>query len=162
MRGVNAVRSASDNEPLRHPDPSTVSTNSLTLSPTIIAATTQDRIVHGRVMAKVPTFLRSDTNSISGIIANGSCIDRTTWLRIRSCPVPCESQSAVITNTGTIAMPRVSSRRAQGGIRIWRKPSITICPASVPVIVELKPAASKATAKSADAKPTPSNGDNSL
>src|SRR5215468_1613172 len=64
------------------------------------------------------------------------------------------AQSAVMITTGTMAMARVISRRIQGGSRMWRKPSITICPASVPVIVELKPAASKAVANSTEAKPT--------
>ena len=75
--------------------------------------------------------------------------------------MPREPHSAVTITTGTIATARVSSRRAQGGMRMWRKPSITICPASVPVTVELKPAASSATANRTDAKPTPSSGDNS-
>ena len=53
--------------------------------------------------------------------------------------------------TGTMAMPRVSSRRAQLGRRRCRKPSITIWPASVAVTVELRPDASSATANSVDA-----------
>jgi hypothetical protein len=67
----------------------------------------------------------------------------------------------VTTTTGTIAMPRVTSRRAQFGKRSRRKPSITIWPASVAVTVELRPDASSAIAKSVDAIPRPSNGDNS-
>ena len=34
-----------------------------------------------------------------------------------------------------IAMSRVISRRSHGRSRMFRKPSITICPASVPVSV---------------------------
>ena len=63
--------------------------------------------------------------------------------------------------TGTMAMPRVSSRRAQLGRRRCRKPSITIWPASVAVTVELRPEASSATANSVEAMPRPSSGDSS-
>ncbi len=54
----------------------------------------------------------------------------------------------MVTTAGTMAMSRVMSRRSQGRSRMSRKPSITICPASVPVMVELWPAASRATANS--------------
>ncbi|MNU09113.1 hypothetical protein D3C72_2555030 [compost metagenome] len=63
--------------------------------------------------------------------------------------------------TGTMAMPRVISRRAHGAMRRRRKPSITICPASVAVTVELMPEASSATANNVEARPTPSIGANS-
>jgi len=43
-------------------------------------------------------------------------------------------------------MARVISRRSHGRRRMLRKPSITICPASVPVSVEFCPEASNATA----------------
>ena len=42
------------------------------------------------------------------------------------------------------------------------KPSITICPASVPVSVAFWPEQSSATAKSVLARPVPSSGDSSL
>ena len=63
--------------------------------------------------------------------------------------------------TGTMAMPRVTSRRAQFGSRRCRKPSITIWPASVAVTVELRPEASSAMANSVEAMPRPSSGDSS-
>ena len=47
---------------------------------------------------------------------------------------------------GTMASERVMSRRTHGRIRQCMKPSITTCPASVPVIVLLWPLASSATA----------------
>ena len=59
-------------------------------------------------------------------------------------------------------MSRVISRRSQGRRRILRKPSITICPASVPVSVEFWPEASKARAKSVLATGTPSMGESNL
>ena len=50
------------------------------------------------------------------------------------------------------------SRRSQGLSLMSRKPSITICPASVPVSVEFWPEASSATANSTLAAPAPSTG----
>ena len=58
-----------------------------------------------------------------------------------------------------IAMTRVINRRSHGRSRMFRNPSITICPASVPVSVEFWPEASSATAKSVLATLTPSSGD---
>ena len=49
-----------------------------------------------------------------------------------------------------------------GLIRRLRYPSITICPASVPVMVELCPAAIKAMANKAGANFVPNNGANNL
>ncbi len=62
---------------------------------------------------------------------------------------------------GTTASPRVISRRTHGRIRRWRNPSMTICPASVPVSVEFCPLASSATAKSPLASDAPSVGESS-
>ena len=45
---------------------------------------------------------------------------------------------------GTMAMARVMSRRSHGRMRMLRNPSITICPASVPVSVEFCPDARSA------------------
>ena len=39
-------------------------------------------------MANLPILRRSETNRTSGITANGSCIDSTTWLNTSSCAVP--------------------------------------------------------------------------
>ena len=61
-----------------------------------------------------------------------------------------------------MAIPLVISRRNQGVIRKLRKPSMTICPAKVPVRVEFWPEARRATAKRMLAAPTPSNGLSSL
>ncbi len=54
-----------------------------------------------------------------------------------------------------IAIDRVTRRRIHGFSRICRNPSITICPASVPVSVEFCPEASSANANSVLAKLAP-------
>ena len=59
---------------------------------------------------------------------------------------------------GRMARVRVISRRTQGEIRQCMKPSITTCPASVPVMVLLCPLASRATANSVLAAAVPSSG----
>ena len=64
----------------------------------------------------------------------------------------------IITTAGTMATKRVISRRSQGRRRMLTKPSITICPASVPVSVEDCPESNKAKAKSVLAKLVPNSG----
>jgi hypothetical protein len=59
---------------------------------------------------------------------------------------------------GMMARPRLISRRSQGRIRMRRNPSITICPASVPVIVLACPEQSSATANTTEASVVPSSG----
>ncbi len=59
---------------------------------------------------------------------------------------------------GTIAIDRVRKRRSTGRILKRRNPSITICPARVPVSVELCPAEINATAKSTLATVVPRSG----
>ena len=61
-------------------------------------------------------------------------------------------------SAGTIASIRVIRRRTQGAIRQCMKPSITTCPASVPVIVMIVRWPSSATAKSMLAAAVPSSG----
>ena len=62
---------------------------------------------------------------------------------------------------GMIAMSRVMSRRSHGRSRRLMKPSITICPASVPVSVAFCPEQSSATANSTLAIVVPRSGDSS-
>src|SRR4029077_1807943 len=69
---------------------------------------------------------------------------------------------AVTITAGMMASSRVINRRKTGGRRMRRKPSITTWPASVPVSVEFWPEASRATAKSVLAAPTPRRGLRSL
>ena len=59
-----------------------------------------------------------------------------------------------------MAIKRVISLRMIGLMRSRRYPSITICPASVPVTVELCPDAINAIAKRVEATVDPSMGDN--
>ncbi len=59
---------------------------------------------------------------------------------------------------GVIAAPRVINRRTQGWIFQCMNPSITTCPARVPVMVLLCPLASNARAKSKLAPAAPSSG----
>ena len=59
-----------------------------------------------------------------------------------------------------MATRRVISLRMIGLMRSRRYPSITICPASVPVTVELCPDAIRAIAKRVEAMVEPSMGDN--
>ena len=73
-----------------------------------------------------------------------------------------EYKIAVTMIAGTIAMMRVMRRRSHGWRRMFKKPSITIWPASVPVSVEFWPEARSASAKSVLAPVTPSSGESSL
>ncbi|VUM33070.1 hypothetical protein PGKDCPLP_04621 [Stenotrophomonas maltophilia] len=111
-----------------------------------------------RGATSAPIVTLSVTIRTSGMIANGSCIDSTTWLSTSSFTAPWSPNSMITTTTGMIASARVISRRSHGGRRRCRKPSITICPASVAVTVEFRPEASSAIANSVAAAPTPSMG----
>ena len=59
---------------------------------------------------------------------------------------------------GRMASKRVMSRRTHGWIRQRMKPSMTTCPASVPVMVLLWPLERSATAKSVLASAVPRRG----
>ena len=81
-------------------------------------------------------------------MANGSCSASTTWLSVsRSVTLP-SPRMPMMKTAGRIASVRVMSRRTHGLMRQCMKPSITTCPASVPVMVLLWPLASSATANS--------------
>ena len=94
-----------------------------------------------------PIFARSDVKRTSGTTAKESWRLRITWLRISSLAVPDAPYRMATIAAGTIAIPRVIRRRSHGRSRMWRNPSITIWPASVPVSVEFCPDASRASAK---------------
>ncbi len=64
----------------------------------------------------------------------------------------------VTTTAGTIAIPRVTMRRSHGAMRKLRKPSITIWPDSVAVMVEFSPQHNSAIANSVGAMVEPSSG----
>ena len=84
-----------------------------------------------------------------------------TWLSTRSGPEPSSPLIAMTMTAGTIAISRVISRRSHGRSRMFRKPSITIWPASVPVSVAFCPENSSATANSVLATVAPSSGSSS-
>src|SRR6185369_12385999 len=121
--------------------------SSQTLRAAMTTATIQARIFSHRGFTNSPIFSLSLVNITSGNTAKLSCMLSTTWLRIRSFAVPLSPETAVTITAGMIAMARVMSRRSHGRSRILRKPSITTCPASVPVSVEFCPDARSARAK---------------
>ena len=117
--------------------PPMVSETSHAFSPMIVAAAIQESAVTQRRLANSPMIPRSLVNRISGTTANGSCKLRITWLtRSRSYDPASPFQEMTIT-AGMIAIRRVVRRRRTGRILNLINPSITICPASVPVKVEL-------------------------
>ena len=101
---------------------------------------------------------RSDVNETSGTTANESwrlsatCENTSSWSTERS------PRTRMNATAGMIASPRLSMRRSHGRTRRWRKPSITIWPASVPVIVLDWPEDRSATANSVEASEVPSSG----
>ena len=121
-------------------------------------AITQETILVKFPMTYLPISLPLLTKCISGTTAKGSCILRSTWLNIRRSPVSCEPPIIIITTAGITARSLVANRVFHGAIFISIKPSITICPDIVPVIVEDCPAARSATPNSAGASFVPSRG----
>ena len=109
------------------------------LSTTIAAAIAQATVCNQRGLANRPISRRSPVKRTSGITANGSCRLSTTWLSTSSRVAPASPAAPTTSAAGTIASSRVTSRRAHTGRRRSRKPSITICPASVPVTRRILP-----------------------
>src|SRR5271166_3029970 len=105
-----------------------------------------------------PIRLRELVNCRSGNMANGSCKASTTWLRTSRSVTLLSPRRPITKTAGRMAIVRVISRRSQGLIRQCMKPSITTCPASVPVMVLLWPLARSATANSVLATVAPNNG----
>src|SRR4051812_15527163 len=135
-----------------------VPTRSQALRPMMTSATPQAIVLSTGPLTKAPILARSPVNCTSGTTAKESCRLRITWLRIRRAPAPCSPYIAVTITAGTMAMSRVMRRRSQAGSRMSRNPSITIWPASVPVMVEFWPEARSATANSVLARVVPSSG----
>jgi len=126
-------------------------------SPTVQAAAR-----NGQALANSPISRRSPVNATSGTTANGSCRLSTTWLSTKRLVVDPSPAMPITNAAGTIANKRVTMRRSQTGRRKSRNPSMTIWPASVPVMVEFCPEASSASANTTLAAPAPSIGDNRL
>src|ERR1700743_2314937 len=106
-----------------------------------------------------PILARLAVNITSGTTANGNCRLSTTWLRINNCPVAFSPAQIVTTTAGTMAISRVTIRRIHGAMRQFRKPSITIWPDKVAVMVEFRPQHSSAIANRDGATVEPSSGD---
>ena len=81
-------RKPGDDSGVLSPHPKNVSNSSFTFRITMMPATIHATVATGSEIANLPILRRSDTNRTSGMTANGSCIDRMTWLNTRSCPVP--------------------------------------------------------------------------
>ncbi|MCY1171866.1 hypothetical protein D9M73_119910 [compost metagenome] len=86
-------------------------------------------------------------------MAKGNCIDSTTWLTTSNSTVSLPPVAEITISAGMIASERVTRRRSHGRTRMRRNPSITICPASVPVMVLDCPDASNASANAVAAAP---------
>ena len=128
------------------------------LSPRINAAATMaSTITHGG-LTNSPIFERSLVNEISGITANDSCRLKTTCDNTSSASMLSDPRQAMNSTAGMIANPRLIRRRSHGWMRMRMKPSITIWPASVPVIVLACPDDSSATANKVAASEVPSSG----
>ena len=107
---------------------------------------------HFALTKRSPMIFFDDVSHTSGTIEIGNAMHRNTCDPTRSSSrATSEPLNAIVqTNTGITVMTRVMTRRAHSGMRSLMKPSITIWPVSVPVIVEFWPEASSATAKSVD------------
>ena len=101
-------------------------------------------------------------NHTSGTTANESCRDKITWLKINNLFTPVAPYMAATITAGIMAIRRVIKRRNHGVSRIFRNPSMTTCPASVPVSVEFCPEASRAMANTVLANVAPNTGVSNL
>ena len=120
-------------------------------------------IIHAEIFSQflltnTPIFSLSLVNITSGTTAKLSCMERITWLNSKSSDVPFSPYKMETISAGITAINLVMSLRNQGFKRILRKPSITICPANVPVMVEFCPEARRAIAKKMLAKLVPKSG----
>src|ERR1700733_9991031 len=124
----------------------------ITTAVTVAIAVSQRGATNGPILARLAV------NITSGTTANGNCRLSTTWLKISNWPVAFSPAQIVTTMAGTIAIIRVTIRRSHGAMRRLRNPSITICPDSVAVMVELNPQHNSAIANSVGASVEPSSG----
>ena len=83
-----------------------------------------------------PIFSLSLVNITKGMTAKLSCIERITWLKTNNSAVPFSPYQSATKNAGITAISLVISLLNQGFNLMFKKPSITICPAKVPVKVE--------------------------
>jgi len=118
----------------------------------------QPAISRNQPFFQAPIRFRELVNCSSGNMAKGSCNASTTWLRVSRSVTLLLPRIPIMRTAGRMARLRVMSRRTHGRMRQCMKPSITTCPARVPVMVLLCPLASSATANSVLAKVVPNNG----
>src|ERR1700681_3786296 len=138
-----------------------ICSSSQMLSAAMVTATAYASTLSQAGFASSPILSLSDVNATRGNTANESCMLNITWLSTSSFAVPPSPYINATTTAGTIAIPRVRSRRRHGGRRMLRNPSITIWPARVPVMVEFCPDARSAMANTTLAPP-PRSGVSSL
>mmetsp|Transcript_13789 Transcript_13789/g.33225 ORF Transcript_13789/g.33225 Transcript_13789/m.33225 type:complete len:441 (-) Transcript_13789:106-1428(-) len=100
-----------------------------------------------------PMICGEPQNLTRGMRANGSWKKRMTEERMMRYSAYSSPAMMTTRSEGTMAAERVRNARSTGLIRISRKPSITNCPAYVPVMVELCPDASSAAANRLFAAP---------
>ena len=93
--------------------------------------------IHGLITNSPISFL-SDVYSVRGIIDIGRAILKNTCVYISKLSIACSLSPKIIKQmtTGITAITRVSILLIHIGSLMWMKPSITICPDNVPVIVE--------------------------
>ena len=123
----------------------------------IAAVSTASAITHG-LFANSPISFRSLVNRIRGTTAKESWRLRITCESTSSSSTARSPRATMKNAAGTIARPRLMRRLSHGRMRMRRKPSITICPASVPVMVLDWPEHRSATANTVDASPVPRSG----
>ena len=144
---------------IRHPSaaPSNPVVTVCTATTTLIAMTTVAVVplttfVSLELTNPNPTTAGLAVRKSSGMIANGSwtlCKMLSHWFMRSSdvaVPDPSSSNISATATVGTNATALVTSARCNVPIFKFRKPDITNCPAYVPVIVELIPAANSPSA----------------
>ncbi len=124
----------------------------------MIAVTAIARIFPHSGFPNRPIRFRSPVKLTSGTTAKASCSESTTCDSTSRSSTAFGPRKPMTSAAGTIARPRLIMRRSHGRMRMRRKPSITICPASVPVMVLDWPEDSSATANSVEASGAPSSG----
>eukprot|EP00982_Pelagococcus_subviridis_P006483 30135-Pelagococcus_subviridis.AAC.17 len=113
---------------------------------TITNARTRVKIARRFDIRIAPMTFSAAQNFTSGMSANGSWKNRITddtTMSVSACSSPAMMHTS---SDGMIAALRVRNARSTGFIFSSRKPSMTNCPAYVPVMVLLCPDASSATA----------------
>ena len=104
-------------------------------------------MVVARRFTNPPISRRSAVTCSSGTSANGIPNDRMT------CEMTSATTGSIPRASTTKAGAMVMVRRSHTGIRRRRKPSMTTCPASVPMLDDDSPDASRATPNSTSAWP---------